>query len=177
VACETIVIASAHFPSSVLANTALNLLVRNASTHTTPSITTPFLLGFLLALAGTYIRLCCYRAMGRHFTFEVSVRAEHKLITAFPYSVVRHPGYSSLIPSLTGVTLCLLSPGSWIVECGWLELLVVKVVAGAVTGFHVYIVYLVLARMDTEEKMMREFGREWEEWARNVPWKLVPGVF
>jgi len=174
--CETTVIISSHFATSMFAETALNDLVRIPSS--TPAITPIFLIGFLLCLCGAYVRLSSYRALGRLFTFEVSIRDQHKLITTYPYSIVRHPAYISLIAPLTGIILCLFGPGSWVFECGWFELLTVKIFAVIIAAVHAYIIYVVLARMDNEDKMMkREFGGQWDEWAKDVPYKLVPGIF
>lgn len=35
-----------------------------------------------------------------------------------------------------------------------------------------------LARIPMEDAMLRkQFGQEWEEWARRVPYALIPGVY
>jgi protein-S-isoprenylcysteine O-methyltransferase Ste14 len=39
-------------------------------------------------------------------------------------------------------------------------------------------ILLTIGRMIREDDMMkREFGREWEEWRKAVPWKVIPGVY
>ena len=56
----------------------------------------------------------------------------------------------------------------------------VKIFAVIITAFHAYTIYIVLARMDNdnEDKMTKkEFGGQWDEWAEDVPYKLVPGIF
>ena len=45
----------------------------------------PFILGVCLLGVGTLIRVSCYRALGRFFTFELSIKTEHTLITEGPY--------------------------------------------------------------------------------------------
>jgi protein-S-isoprenylcysteine O-methyltransferase Ste14 len=118
------------------------------------------------------------RALGRFFTFEISIRDQHKLITTYPYSVVRHPSYTGVLGTFPGAILCLFGPGSWMLECGLLEILPVKVFATLFISGQLYVGYILLARMGKENKMMKkEFGKQWEEWANNVPYKLVPGVY
>lgn len=62
-----------------------------------------FFFGTFLAGLGGYIRYSCYRALGKFFTFEMSIRKGHQLITNGPYRVVRHPAYTGIIFSVTGL--------------------------------------------------------------------------
>jgi len=176
--CEIAVLFSTRFSSTILSRTTLDILVESSSTGVHyPSITPAFLAGFFLMLFGAYIRVSSYRALGSLFTFEVSIRDQHKLITGYPYSIVRHPGYTGSTITFAGAFLCLFGPGSWIVECGWLEVLVGKVFVVFMVVLHGYVLYVLLSRMANEDKMMRkEFGRQWDEWAKRVPYRLVPGV-
>ncbi|KAF9043681.1 hypothetical protein BDP27DRAFT_1455145 [Rhodocollybia butyracea] len=178
---ESVVIVSTHFETNIFAETVLNILTRNdvdIPTRSDPTITPVFLVGFFLCFCGAYGRWASYHALGHLFTYEVSIRDQHRLITTFPYSVVRHPSYTSSVVVFTGITPCLLGPGSWIFECRLLELWAVEVISVVVTAFYAYILYLVLSRMDNEDKMMKkEFGRQWDEWAGRVRYKLVPGLF
>jgi len=178
--CEIVVIISTHFNSTnKFVETALDILVQNSNPHTkhAPAITPIFLVGFFLCLCGGCIRWLSYRALGRLFTFEVSIRDQHRLVKDGPYSVVRHPSYTGSICTCTGLVLCLFGPGSWLFECGWLELLAVQVFAVIATALHAAVLYIVLSRMDKEDKMMqKEFGRKWDEWAKAVPYKLIPGI-
>ena len=62
-----------------------------------------FFFGTFLAGLGGYIRYSCYRALGRFFTFEMSIHKGHQLITNGPYRVVRHPAYTGIIFWVTGL--------------------------------------------------------------------------
>jgi protein-S-isoprenylcysteine O-methyltransferase Ste14 len=62
-----------------------------------------FLLGTFLTGLGGYIRYSCYRELGRLFTFEMSIRKDHKLVTSGPYSIVRHPGYTGAVLTVVGI--------------------------------------------------------------------------
>lgn len=68
-----------------------------------------FFLGTLLTGLGGYIRYKCYREMGTMFTFEMSIRRQHRLVTSGPYCIVRHPGYTGILCAVTGVVLWNLS--------------------------------------------------------------------
>jgi len=39
------------------------------------------------------------------FTFEMSIRKEHILVTSGPYGVVRHPGYTGALLAIGGMLL------------------------------------------------------------------------
>ena len=58
----------------------------------------------MIALGG-YIRWACYRALGRLFTFEMSIRDNHELVTDGPYGWVRHPAYTGILLIVAGVIL------------------------------------------------------------------------
>ena len=62
-----------------------------------------FFLGIFMASVGGYIRYSCYRTLGKLFTFEMSIRDEHRLITHGPYRVVRHPAYTGVILTIIGI--------------------------------------------------------------------------
>ncbi|KAG6825868.1 hypothetical protein H0H92_002039 [Tricholoma furcatifolium] len=60
-------------------------------------------LGLFLIVFGTWLRMECYSAMKNLFTFEVSIRKDHKLVTTWPYNVVRHPSYSGMLAIHVGM--------------------------------------------------------------------------
>ncbi|KAL1744681.1 hypothetical protein HDZ31DRAFT_38164 [Schizophyllum fasciatum] len=132
----------------------------------------------LAAAAGGFIRWCCYRALGRMFTFEMSIRQGHRLVTSGPYAYARHPGYTAILLTVTGIAGMHAAEGSWIRQCG---------VTGTPEGLLAVATYLTLVsvvttgllrRMSAEdESLKKEFGREWDEWAAKVPWKLVPHIY
>lgn len=92
---------------------------RGAKTLTALDIyfSAPFILSSIFMYAGAYLRRLCFRTLGRHFTFELSVKEEHQLITSGPYALVRHPSYLAAAIGMLGMVIAqLLSPGSWWVE-------------------------------------------------------------
>lgn len=143
-------------------------------------ITRSFIVAWAVAILGALLRRRCYQIMGEMFTFELSIRRHHKLVTTGPYSFVRHPSYTAAILAMFGAMMCHATPGSWIMECSgllppyWARLIIVVCcILSSVTG------YLVVApRLKEEDQMLHNhFGSEWEDWAKKVTYRLVPGVY
>ncbi|KAF5334102.1 hypothetical protein D9758_016067 [Tetrapyrgos nigripes] len=152
---------------------------------------TQFYIGISILFIAGFIRYRCYAELGRHFTFEISVLSQHKLITTGPYSIVRHPSYAGSCLCLVGVLLTWGSKRS-LVRNLFEELYGDKQLHGMVSavGLMVIVVLVVwtcnfsiaitilLGRMKKEDELMkREFGNQWIEWKQSVPYKLVPGVY
>ncbi|KAF9481270.1 ICMT-domain-containing protein [Pholiota conissans] len=137
-----------------------------------------FLLGAFLMIAVGSFRLWCFRTLARHFTFEISIQAEHKLIRAGPYGIVRHPAYIAQILVICGSFVAHLGRGSWVRECG---------VLGTGWGRALAVPYVVLNSVGAvslwrrgaleDVELKKVFGKEWVEYAREVPYRLIPGVY
>ena len=135
---------------------------------------------------GALIRESCHRYMGKQFTWDTSILKDHKLITTGPYSFVRHPGYTGWVIACVGYTWYLFSPGTFGKECllgsGFPPSITVKSAAGVAWAACWLITYtdssvFLIRRSFAEDAMMRkEFGKEWEEWARTVPWNVLPMI-
>jgi protein-S-isoprenylcysteine O-methyltransferase Ste14 len=174
------VILSSLKPSSPLSQQILDIFVAGSTPVQSTSkirLTPSYLVGWLFTIVGALIRLSCYRALGTLFTFELSIRKGHKLITSGPYAVVRHPSYTGAILGGVGIVMCQLCEGSWARECTKLgnsseNIQWVWVVVG------VLIVWGITRRTRKEDNMLKEqFGSEWEVWRKAVPWKIFPGVW
>ncbi|PSR70818.1 hypothetical protein PHLCEN_2v13259 [Hermanssonia centrifuga] len=76
-------------------------------------IPTDYLLGVTLVVTGALIRVTSYRYLGRHFTWDVSLQRDHKLIVNGPYSIVRHPSYAGSVLFLAGALISQMGQGSW----------------------------------------------------------------
>lgn len=67
--------------------------------------------GCALMLAGMLLRWWSIRVLAEHFTVDVAIAADHRLIRSGPYRWVRHPSYTGLLLTVFGF-LCAL--GSWL---------------------------------------------------------------
>ena len=125
--------------------------------------TTWDLLVFTGFLAGQALRYWAKFTLGRYFTYQLGVRADHKLVSAGPYALLRlrHPGYTGMF--ISAIFLCRLVTAS--------PLLVIAFSAASILLFLIW-------RIPEEEAMMtREFGQEWEAHKVKHPWRVIPFVW
>ena len=127
---------------------------------------------------GAVIRVQCFREMGKQFTSSITLLKDHKLITTGPYSYVRHPSYTGTLLNMTALVIWQTAEGSWLRErevhkmpLGWLMLVPVIAIISLV-------ILIVLRRIPAEDEILRKaFGKEWDEWARKVPNRIIPGIY
>ncbi|KAI9064435.1 hypothetical protein FKP32DRAFT_1675928 [Trametes sanguinea] len=121
-------------------------------------ITPTFLIGSVLAIAGGLIRVSCHHALGRFFTWQLSLR-RMGLITI-------------------GIPLALLSPGSYFVETGLASSWLNRGIAGAAVLYMAFITTRLFSRVPKEDEVLStHFGEEWRAWAKKTPYKLVPFIY
>ncbi|KAH7911729.1 hypothetical protein BJ138DRAFT_886460 [Hygrophoropsis aurantiaca] len=175
---ETVAVFSPYFTASrseVLRSVASNF--QALKIHNTP-ITPAFLAGSALLTAGGILRWLCFRELGRFFTFYLSFRKGHKLVTTGPYSIVRHPGYTGTLICLVGACIMHGSRGSWLMSSGVLSIPGAKELAISWILMLVATDICLVMRISKEDEMMRAgFKDEWSEWARRVRYCLIPGVY
>ncbi|KAG6856622.1 hypothetical protein H0H87_002372 [Tephrocybe sp. NHM501043] len=141
-------------------------------------ITPLSMFGALLSGLGGFIRWDCYRRMGRQFTFDLSIRDGHKLITEGAYKFVRHPGYTSALMTIIGTMCYHGSRGSWLRESGFLDIEAARYFVSFLATMLLSPMFILFDRMRREDKELKEkFETEWDQWAREVPYWLVPGLY
>ncbi|KZV85686.1 hypothetical protein EXIGLDRAFT_841317 [Exidia glandulosa HHB12029] len=130
-------------------------------------------LGTLLSVAGTLLRMWCFRILGQRFTFQLATHDSNRLITTGPYSLCRHPSYLAGSVCFFGTCGVFLTPGS-----ATSLLLARGMRLEAVWVFCVVtFVPTLWARIAREEEMLaREFKEEWTAYCRTVRARLVPGI-
>jgi protein-S-isoprenylcysteine O-methyltransferase Ste14 len=137
-------------------------------------------IGAGMMITGALIRVLTYRYLGRLFTFSLSIHRDHYLVTSGPYSIVRHPAYTGLLIGNSGWFLWHLSRGSFFMSGLGLERTLLGKAAVGLWGVSTMggILYATLGRLREEDDVIkREFGKEWDEWARRVPYMLIPGIY
>ncbi|KAK0199224.1 hypothetical protein DFS33DRAFT_1482013 [Desarmillaria ectypa] len=132
----------------------------------------------VITLSGGFLRVHCFRALGRFFTFELSRQENHRLITSGAYSHVRHPSYLGALLTFAGAMPLFAGPGSWIWQSGILK------TSWGVMGLAVWyggislMLGTLMFRLKSEDEFMqKEFGKEWEKWADEVPYRLIPLIY
>ena len=183
-ACTFAELAFATGHESVIQKPLASILIRSHSPPDfDPAVLSPALIvGSFLSIVGTAIRAHCYRTLGRLFTFELSIRQGHKLLTSGPYSIVRHPSYAGGLLVFLGVLLCHFHIRSWLVSSSGLF-----PSSGQATKWTLAFICAALssllyaglgARIQKEEKMLEEhFGDQWRSYTKKVPYRLVPWLY
>ncbi|KAI0683262.1 cytochrome P450 [Cytidiella melzeri] len=138
-------------------------------------ITPTFAVSIAGMTAALLMRVACYRELGRHFTFELSIKKDHKLVTSGPYAFVRHPSYTACILLMAASLIAQLGRGSWWYEGGyWMSVYGVGIAALWVWA-HLTTAMFFVRRTAQEDRMLRnQFGAEWDEWNKRTPYKLCP---
>ncbi len=113
----------------------------------------------LVAFAAGWSLFIWAMQVNRYFSSIPRIQAErgHRVITAGPYRLVRHPGYSGALLAAIASPLAL---GSWL------------------SAFIVPVAVVGLAwRISAEEALLLRELSGYADYARQVRWRLVPGVW
>ncbi|KAF8893035.1 hypothetical protein BD779DRAFT_1670034 [Infundibulicybe gibba] len=177
VVAETLVILANRAPHLEISKSILRVFLGNRNPDRL-RLSPAFNIGLGLTLVGSLIRVWCYRTMGRFFIFDRRIEDGHKLITSGPYRVVRHPSYSAYIFEIPGMVLLYMSQGSLLKESGLLDTWTGINVTAAWLALKLVTALLLMRTAPLEDAALRgKFGKEWDEWAQRVPYRLIPGVF
>ncbi|KAI0356762.1 ICMT-domain-containing protein [Trametes cingulata] len=161
-----------------ISTTILSFLFKRPSAVQRLSLNKTFLLGLSSLVFGAALRKLCYITLGRHFTFQLAVLKEHKLVTDGPYSIVRHPSYTAMIASVVGMLITQLAPGGWVRESGMLETRLGRIFWRAWALWLFCFLVGMVRRVPKEDGVLKkEFGEQWEEWAKRVRYALIPYVY
>lgn len=118
------------------------------------------------------------RHLGHQFTFILSLQNQHKLVTNGPYSVVRHPGYLGAITFCIGNVIFTAGPGSiWFEYRLWAHPVGALILLLWVTTNFSIMTLLFWRTTDEDAALRKEFGTQWDAWAYQTPYKLVPFVY
>jgi protein-S-isoprenylcysteine O-methyltransferase len=115
-------------------------------------------LGAAIFVVGLTIRWYAIVYLGRFFTVNVAIAADHRLIDSGPYRFIRHPSYAGALVAFLGLGLTI---GDWVS----LALLL----APTLMVFQ--------RRMDIEESaLVQAFGSRYQDYMRRTK-RLLPGIY
>lgn len=115
-------------------------------------------LGGAVLLAGVAIRWYSIIYLGRFFTVNVAIAADHQLIDTGPYQRVRHPSYTGALLAFLGLAICMQN---------WASLAILMV--GTTAAF--------LYRMHVEESaLLGAFGERYRQYMQRTA-RLIPGLY
>ena len=165
---------------SILKNFSAIIFPLTDGSSPTPQIglTPSRVFGGLSVVVGSAIRHLCYRELGRHFTYHVALLQNHSLVTTGPYSLVRHPAYAGGYFVHIGLIIWHASSGSWLRESGLHGTVLAWFILFPALGAVGWILVIYSRRPIVEDELLKkEFGKKWEEWAKAVPYRIVPGIY
>jgi protein-S-isoprenylcysteine O-methyltransferase Ste14 len=136
------------------------------------------LLGCAMVICGGYIRQLCYRALGDMFTWELSVKKTHRLVTSGPYAYVRHPAYTGKYLAELGLLILFTSPHTLARECLWKNypFFTLADIGSCLTIHFGVSIWLAHRTSDEDAVMKSRFGEEWRRWAEKTRYKFVPYI-
>lgn len=115
-------------------------------------------LGLVLFVLGLVVRWSSIIHLGRFFTVDVAIAADHRLIESGPYRYVRHPSYTGSLLAFLGFSLSL---------GNWLSLLIIT--------FPIFLAFLY--RMHVEERaLIAGLGDNYAAYQRRTK-RLLPFVY
>jgi len=115
------------------------------------------LLGTVFAL-GLILRWWAILSLGKFFTVDVAIAADHELIVRGPYHVVRHPSYSGMMLAFAALALTYQN---------WLSLACILVPISLALSYRIYVEEIALEAM---------FGDAYQEYSKTTK-RLIPGIF
>ena len=114
-------------------------------------------LGVVLYAGGGALRLWPVFVLGRRFSGLVAIQPGHELVTGGIYSRIRNPSYLGLL----------------VMSLGW----ALAFRSGVGVLLAALIVPPLVARIRSEEKLLRaHFGKEYEAYCART-WRLIPGLY
>jgi protein-S-isoprenylcysteine O-methyltransferase Ste14 len=113
------------------------------------------IVGFIILWFGVVLRNYSIRILGKHFTPTIQLQQDHDLITAGPYSIIRHPSYLGALLAIVGIAIFFNS--------------LIGTIAACIAMMIAYVV-----RIDAEEKALESlFGSKYQEYQQRTK-KLIP---
>lgn len=113
------------------------------------------IIGIAVFILGWVLHLYCHKF---HKKAHEATDQIQNVITAGPFSTIRHPMYLSLILMYFGLAV------GW----GIIWMLIPAVV---------FSVLVIITALKEEEYLSQKLGSQYQEYIKNVPWRFIPNVF
>jgi len=132
-----------------------------------------------LGISSSIFRTWAQRSLGKLFTWEVTIRPGHRIYTAGPYSLVRHPSYTGLTLSFASQAILFMSKHTYVKECigGQFPVAYQIGVPLAIVWQGIVVANMMKRTVKEDGVLKKEFGKEWEEWAQRTKYRILPGIF
>ncbi|MDT3738839.1 MAG: isoprenylcysteine carboxylmethyltransferase family protein [Candidatus Kapabacteria bacterium] len=115
------------------------------------------LIGLLFSIIGFFFMNWSIIVLGKHFSLNVTIQDNHKLIKNCPYGIIRHPRYLGIIVFIVGIPITFVSIIPLILD--------------------LFVIGVILWRIKDEEELLRiEFKDEWDEYKKST-YSLIPFIY
>jgi protein-S-isoprenylcysteine O-methyltransferase len=114
--------------------------------------------GVVVFAAGIVLRWYAIVSLGRFFTVNVAIAADHRIVEAGPYRLLRHPSYTGALLAFLGLGICL---------DNWASL--------AALMLAVSVVFLWRMRVE-ENALLETFGERYRDYMRRTR-RLIPFIY
>lgn len=115
------------------------------------------MLGPVFAL-GLILRWWAILSLGKFFTVDVAIAADHQLVVRGPYHLVRHPSYSGMMLAFVALALTFQN---------WLSLACILIPISLALSYRIYV---------EEIALEAAFGGAYQQYAKTTK-RLIPGIF
>jgi protein-S-isoprenylcysteine O-methyltransferase Ste14 len=114
--------------------------------------------GVAIMICGIIFRQYAIAILGKFFTGQVQIQADHQIIKAGPYRTIRHPSYLGIL---------ILALGLGIALANWISLLLCIVLPPI--G--------IMRRIRVEEKELEQhFGQQYQDYRKST-WAVIPYIY
>ncbi|MCX6233343.1 MAG: isoprenylcysteine carboxylmethyltransferase family protein [Bacteroidetes bacterium] len=114
--------------------------------------------GLFLIIVGMVFRFIAIWSLGRLFTVDVTIRANHKIKKDGVYRIIRHPSYSGSLLSFIGFGISLNN---------WISLIIIGIL----------VTFAMLNRIKIEERLLiAQFGEDYLDYMKRI-YRLIPWIY
>lgn len=168
---------ASHFPTHPVLQRLLSLVPRPSGASLI-RVTGAYVFGTACIVSGGFINRSAYLALGRMFTFHLTILDKHKLVTNGPYAYVRHPACTGSTLHFVGTLFTCFASGSFVTTCGIMDTTFGQNTIYLAVLYLSFMWMAAMSRINIEDEVLKkEFRTKWAEWARSVRYKIIPWIF
>ncbi|PWN51274.1 hypothetical protein IE53DRAFT_56577 [Violaceomyces palustris] len=132
-------------------------------------------LGCLLTIAGGWLRVRCYKELGRYFTFDLAITKNQKIVDTGPYAILRHPSYTAFLLVQTGIVLTHVIFNLAPKERRSMLFQSMRLLLAAFSAFVCPIMITKRVR-EEEEMLLAHFGEQYKDYCKRTK-RLIPYIY
>jgi protein-S-isoprenylcysteine O-methyltransferase Ste14 len=117
-----------------------------------------FIIGFMMVVSSLILRWTSVHIMGEAFSRQIRTTENQQIIKSGPFAYIRHPNYFASLLMFVGLGLLL---GTWI-----------SLAVSLILGLMAY-----TYRIHTEEKFLRKNLTGYNDYCREVKYRLIPFIY